>query len=147
VRSTTFLFTSWCTSIQIFGVSSTRIGLQWHGFRPAEDMPRRHAPRRATLTSQFGPRIDRVTAPSRGVACTEATLEVRAATWSFRVRRRPHPRLNPGPFAPSPSQACRPRSWTSRPPRQPWARTREAATPINRASARWLKGAASHRAS
>jgi hypothetical protein len=56
--------------------------------------------RRAALASPFGPRADRGTAPSKDVACTEATLEDWATTWSFCVRRRPHTRLTPDPFAP-----------------------------------------------
>jgi hypothetical protein len=55
VRSTTFLFTTLCTSIQIFGVLSVQTGVQWHNFGPADATPR--APRLATSASGPHPRL------------------------------------------------------------------------------------------
>jgi hypothetical protein len=67
------------------------------------------APRRdATSCAAHVPRLCRArlgfravrqlrAAPSPGVAHTEATLGVRTATWSLRVRRRPRPPIPAGP--------------------------------------------------
>jgi hypothetical protein len=56
----------------------------------------------AAPASPSGPRADRGTAPFQGIACTEAALKVRSATWSSRVRRRPRTVIPTGPSAPSP---------------------------------------------
>jgi hypothetical protein len=42
--------------------------------------------------------------PSQGIARTEAALEVRTATWSSRVRHRPHTVMSTGPSASSPAE-------------------------------------------
>jgi hypothetical protein len=104
----------------------------WAGRRRVAPAPR--LPRRLGRAPTEVPRLPKMSHALR------ATLEVRTATWSFRVRRRSHPRLTPGPSAPSPCRARRPRSWTPRPPRQPWAHTGEAVAPINWVGARWPKG-------
>jgi hypothetical protein len=67
VRSTSFLFTTLCTSIQYFGVLRVQIGVQWNKFKPAGAAPRRRAPTRTTPAQRHpwcsGPR-----APSWGHA-------------------------------------------------------------------------------
>jgi hypothetical protein len=110
---------------------------------PRHDVARRA---RAAPASTFGPRADRGAARLPKAPHTPRRLELRAVLRvAYRVTAHAHPR-DRGPFAPSPCKARRPRSWTSRPPRQPWARTREVAAPINQVGARWPTGAASHRA-
>jgi hypothetical protein len=60
----------------------------------------RHA--RAAPASLSGPHADGGTAPSQGIARTEAALEVWTATWSSHVRRQPRTAIPTGPSAPSP---------------------------------------------
>jgi hypothetical protein len=90
VRRTTFLFTTWCTSIQISRVLSTRTGLQWHEFRPADAAPR---PRPCRVSWRQPPSVSgppgpfRGTAPSLGRVRTEA-VRSRALSTPRRLNRR-----------------------------------------------------------
>jgi hypothetical protein len=54
VRSTTFLFTTLCTSIQNFRDFRVWIGLPWNIFKPPEAAPRRRARRAARAPRRLG---------------------------------------------------------------------------------------------
>jgi hypothetical protein len=89
VRSTTFLFTTLCTSIQIFGVLSVQTEVQWHNFGPADATPRSALQRRAPraprpATSASGPRPHLLEAPHLPQAArAPRRLEARASPrWS-----------------------------------------------------------------
>jgi hypothetical protein len=83
VRSTTFLITTWCTSIQIFGVLGVQIAAQCHKVGSADAAPRHVATSRVASTRACAASVSEPLAPSRGRtpprgrARTEA-LEVRA---------------------------------------------------------------------
>jgi hypothetical protein len=77
VRSTTFLFTTFCTSIQIFGVLSIQTGVQWHKVGPVDAAPRR---------AYLGVRSPRV--PSQGRLAPSQCLASRDASWSAPSRTR-----------------------------------------------------------
>jgi hypothetical protein len=104
VRSTTFLFTTWCTSIQIFGVLGVQIGVQCHKVGPADDAPA-HLGVRATSRRPEA-------ASSRGWEHYEALEVCARTTWSPCPCRHPRTVLSTGPPRVSPTRAgrgCSPR--------------------------------------
>jgi hypothetical protein len=102
MRSTTFLFITWCTSIQIFGVLGVQIGAQCHKVGPADAAPRRRASctRPHVCRAHLG-----VRAPSRlpkaarlpEAARAPRPLKSARATWSPRPRRHLRTALPTGP--------------------------------------------------